>query len=274
MSARTPSANDPVGVFDSGVGGLSVLREIRRALPHEDLIYVADSGHAPYGDQPSEFIEGRASAVVKFLLAANVKAITIACNTATVVAVEKLRAWSPVPIVAIEPAIKPAAAGTKSGAIGVLATSQTLASPSVSRLCARYGDNVRIHLQACPGLVEQVERGELAGEQSAALVRGYVSPLLDKGVDTLVLGCTHYPFLTALIREVAGPGLNIVDPAAAVARELARQLAARGLVATRARDGNEAFHTSGAVAHAQRVMPLLWGRDIRVQELPVAGAPP
>lgn len=270
----TPSPADPIGVFDSGVGGLSVLREIRHALPHEDLIYVADSGHAPYGDQPLEFIEGRASTVVRFLLAANVKAITIACNTATVVAVEKLRAWSPVPIVAIEPAIKPAAGSTKSGIIGVLATRQTLASPSVSRLCAVYGDKVQIHLQACPGLVEQVESADLAGEKSAELVRRYVAPLLDMGVDTLVLGCTHYPFLEPLIRAIAGPHVNIIDPAAAVARELTRQLTTRQLLATRARLGTESFYSSGSSAQAQNVIPRLWGGDLIVQELPLTGLQP
>lgn len=258
-------ARKPIGVFDSGVGGLSVLREIRQALPHEDLIYVADSGHAPYGDQPSEFIAGRASAVVRFLLASQVKAITIACNTATVVAVEKLRSWSPVPIVAIEPAIKPAAQGTKTGAIGVLATSQTLASSSVSRLSALYGQNVQIHLQPCPGLVEQVELGELHDARTRELVEKFVQPLLAKNVDTLVLGCTHYPFLESLIREAAGPTVTIVDPAAAVARELARRIGSNGLAAPREQAGRETFFTSGALEHARRVMPQLWGHGIDVR---------
>lgn len=265
MSGRAPVASDPVGVFDSGVGGLSVLREIRRALPHEDLVYVADSGHAPYGDQPTEFIEGRASAVVNFLLASGVKAITIACNTATVVAVEKLRAWSPVPIVAIEPAIKPAAAHTRSGVVGVLATSQTLASPSVARLCALYGKDARILLQACPGFVEQVEQAQLDGEATRELVQRYVSPLVAEGADTLVLGCTHYPFLAPVIRDVAGPAVHVIDPAAAVARELARRLDAQGLRAGTGHAGTTTFFTSGPLAHARFVMPKLWGSAIDIQ---------
>lgn len=270
MSRGGLTPRSPIGVFDSGVGGLSVLREIRRALPHEDLVYVADSGHAPYGDQPSEFIEGRASVVVHFLLAAGTKAITVACNTATVVAVEKLRAWSPVPIVAIEPAIKPAATATKSGAIGVLATRQTLASANVARLCEKYGQNVKIHLQPCPGFVEQVERADLAGAKTRELVVQYVAPLVAQGVDTLVLGCTHYPFLEPLIREVAGPGVLVIDPAAAVARELGRRLDSAALRAPPDRAGNTAFFSSGDLSHARFVMPRLWGEDIEVQPLPAA----
>jgi len=261
---RTPSS--AIGVFDSGVGGLSVLREIRRALPQENLVYVADSGHAPYGDQPGEFIEGRASAVVRFLLDAQVKAITVACNTATVVAVERLRAWCPVPIVAIEPAIKPATHSTRSGVIGVLATSQTLASASVARLCAQYGNGVQILLQPCPGLVEQVERGEPDGEATRALLAKFLHPLLAQGADTLVLGCTHYPFLLPAMRDIVGPDVHIIDPAPAVACELARRLDAASLRTPATSPGSESFYTSGNLADGQRVIPLLWQRPVEVME--------
>ncbi|MBF0468034.1 MAG: glutamate racemase, partial [Desulfamplus sp.] len=195
----------PVGVFDSGVGGLSVLREIRRELPAEDLIYVADSGYAPYGNRPASFIERRANAIAEFLLGANVKAIVVACNTVTVVAIKMLRSWCPVPIVAMEPAIKPAATATKSGVIGVLATTRTIASPSVSRLCAIYGNKIKVLLQPCPGLVEQVERAELSTMLTRSLLFSYISPLLEKGADTIVLGCTHYPFLGQTIQD----GMNL-----------------------------------------------------------------
>lgn len=268
MSSHAALATAPIGVFDSGVGGLSVLREIRRALPQENLLYVADSGHAPYGDQPSEFIEGRASAVVRFLLDAGAKAITVACNTATVVAVEKLRSWSPVPIVAIEPAIKPAAAGTRSGVIAVLATSQTLASGNVARLCAQYGANTKILLQPCPGWVDLVERGELDSDAGRALVAKHLDPVLAQGADTLVLGCTHYPFLQPLIRELAGAQVQIIDPAAAVARELARRLGALQLLNPGPQDGAEHFFSSGVLAHAQQVMPLLWPGAMQVNPFP------
>lgn len=268
MTTPTPDASQPIGVFDSGVGGLSVLHEIRRALPRENLVYVADSLHAPYGDQPNEFIEGRASAVVRFLLASGVKAVTIACNTASVVAVEKLRAWSPVPIVAIEPAIKPAASATRSGAIGVLATRATLASNNFARLVGLYANSVQVHLQACPGLVEQIERGDLDSEKTRELVQRYVQPLLDQHTDALVLGCTHYPFVTPVIRAIAGDDVAIIDPAPAVARELARRLGAAGMLATRAGPGTETFFTSGDPAHSRTVMSRLWGHDIAVQPLP------
>ncbi|WP_373497730.1 glutamate racemase, partial [Desulfococcus sp.] len=215
-----------MGVFDSGMGGLSVLREIRKALPREDLLYVADSGYAPYGDRPRDFIERRAEAIADFFLRRGVKAIVAACNTVTGVAIEGLRARCPVPVVAIEPAIKPAAGMTKSGVVGVLATSRTIDSPRVSRLISLYGSGVRVLLQPCPGLVERVERAELESPATGALVERYVAPMLEKGADTIVLGCTHYPFLNPLIRAIAGPGITVIDPAAAVARELGRRLRA------------------------------------------------
>ncbi|MBF0257995.1 MAG: glutamate racemase [Desulfamplus sp.] len=260
--------NHPVGIFDSGVGGLSVLREIRRELPSEDLIYVADSGYAPYGNRSASFIEQRATAIAKFLLGSNVKAIVVACNTVTVVAITRLRSWCPVPIVAIEPAIKPAATATKSGVIGVLATTQTIASTSVSRLCAMYADKIKVLLQPCPGLVEQVERAELATLSTRSLLSGYISPLLEMGADTIVLGCTHYPFLGQIIQEVAGSEISIIDPAAPVARELARQLYNRKICAPLDHFGSEKFFASGAVSHAQMVTSTLWGQEVIVSCLP------
>jgi glutamate racemase len=214
----------PVGIFDSGVGGLSVLREIRRQLPHEDLIYVADSKHAPYGNQPAAFIEQRAFAIAEFLLERHAKAIVVACNTATSVAVRALRDRWTIPIVAIEPAIKPAAALTRSGVVGVLATTQTIASPNVARLVERVRDTATVVLQACPGLVEQIERGEFTSQATRSLVERYVTPLLATNADVLVLGCTHYPLIIDVIRRVAGPDVTIIDPAEAVARELRRRL--------------------------------------------------
>ncbi|MBF0572756.1 MAG: glutamate racemase, partial [Desulfamplus sp.] len=256
------------GIFDSGVGGLSVLREIRKHLPSENLIYVADSGYAPYGNRSAAFIENRATAITRFLLDSSVKAIVVACNTVTVVAINRLRSWCPVPIIAMEPAIKPAANTTKSGVIGVLATTQTIASPSVSKLCAMYGNNVEVLLQPCPGLVEQVEQAELTTLSTRSMISDYVSPLLSKGADTIVLGCTHYPFLGQMIQDVAGPDVIIIDPAAPVARELSRQLSNRQLKALSNYLGSEKFFTTGSVRHAQWVTSKLWGKDVEVQELP------
>lgn len=262
------SNNAPIGVFDSGVGGLSVLREIRRQLPTENLIYVADSGYAPYGNRSISFIEERATAIAHFLLEVRVKAMVVACNTVTVVAVKNLRSWFPVPIIAIEPAIKPAANITKSGIIGVLATTQTIASSSVSRLCQMYGSNIEVLLQPCPGLAEQVERAELTTVSTRLMVTNYVSPLLEKGADTIVLGCTHYPFLGQIIQEVAGADITIIDPAASVAQELARQLNNHQISSISAASGTERFFTTGSVVHVQWVTSTLWGKQVTVDIIP------
>lgn len=259
---------DPIGVFDSGVGGLSVLREIRRELPGEQLLYVADSGHAPYGDKPAELIQARAVAIVEFLVSQHAKAIVVACNTATGVAIRMLRARFWLPIIAMEPAVKPAAAHTRSGVIGVLATSRTIASDNFAKLHERFGADVKIMMQACPGLVEQVEAGELSGEKTRALIERYVTPLLAQGADTLVLGCTHYPFLAALIREIAGPTVTIIDPSAAIARELRRRLSGAGLLSTQSRTGTEQFWTSAAPGATQPIIAQLWQEGVAVHHLP------
>jgi glutamate racemase len=268
-----PGGDAPIGVFDSGVGGLSVLKAIRRELPHEDLIYVADSANAPYGDQAPGFIAERTDLIARFLVASHAKAIVVACNTATVVAIDQLRAWCPVPVIAMEPAIKPAAMGTKSGVVGVLATSRTVASASVARLCSQYGANAKILLQPCPGLVECVERGELSSPATRALLSRYVAPLLEAGVDRLVVGCTHYSFLAALIGDIAGPNVEIVDPAVSVARELARRLGANRRPAARASPpGERFFTTSGQTAAAQSIMSALWGASVAVHGFDAPGA--
>jgi glutamate racemase len=256
----------PIGVFDSGVGGLSVLREVRRELPGEDLLYVADSGYAPYGDRPKEFIRERAERIVEFFIAQGVKAIVIACNTATAVAIQTLRLQYPIILVAIEPAVKPAAGITRSG---VLATSQTLASDKFARLVAEYGKGVRIVLQASPGLMEQVEKGELDSTGTRAMVTRYVSSLVERGADTIVLGCTHYPFLLPVIRAAAGPAVFIVDPSVAVARELHRRLQAGDLLSANGGQGIEKFWTSGLPGQVEPVVAQLWGRAVEVRSLPV-----
>ena len=253
-----------IGVFDSGVGGLSVLREIRRELPFENLLYVADSGYAPYGDRPADFVRQRSRSVVDFLIDQGAKAIVVACNTATAIAVDSLRSTFTLPIVAIEPAVKPAAATTRSGVVGVLATTNTLASAKFAKLVDQYAEGASVLTQASPGLVEQVESGELSGERTRALVERYVDPLLEEGADTLVLGCTHFPFLTPLIQEVAGRNVAVIDPATAVARELRRRLAGSGLLSASTTPGWERFWTSGPVDAIGPIVSRLWGRDVDV----------
>lgn len=221
MHART---DGPVGIFDSGVGGWTVLREIRRELPGESLIYVADSAHAPYGELPVAAIVERAHAIAAFLVGQGAKALVIACNTATAAAVTSLRARWALPIVAMEPAVKPAAALTRSGVVGVLTTRLTAASERLSQLRDTHGRNVRILTCAATGLVECIEAGEFEGPRVDGLLERYVRPLCEEGADVLVLGCTHFPLLSAPIQRCAGPGCRLIDPAPAVARELGRRL--------------------------------------------------
>ena len=235
----------PIGVFDSGVGGLSVLREIHRALPSEALLYAADSGHAPYGDKPVAYIEARSEHLVRFLREQGAKSVVGACNTVTGLVIRHLRDHHPdLPLVAIEPAVKPGALHTRTGVVGVLATRQTVASPGLARLIEQHAQGVRVLAQACPGWVERVERGELATPDTLATVAAQVQPLLDQGADTLVLGCTHYPFLAPLIRQVAGPGVALIDPA------------------------EPTFWSSAPTDQAAAVIGMLWGAPVGVQALP------
>jgi glutamate racemase len=265
------SDHRPIGIFDSGAGGLSVLQAIRFELPHENIVYVADSGNAPYGDRSQNFIEQRSLAIVEFLRAAGVKAVVVACNTATSVAVKTIRARYAFPVVAMEPAVKPAVTMTSTGVVGVLATTRTLSSANFLRLVDEHGSRARVLIQACPGLVEQVERGEVAGEETRKLVEGYVKPLVAAQTDTVVLGCTHYAFLRPLIQEVAGPTVTLIDPAVPVARELKRRLETANLLATSGTGGDVTFWTSGEVEPASTVFGRLLGRSVTVRALPVGG---
>ena len=265
----THAATDrPVGVFDSGVGGLTVLREIRRELPAEHLLYVADSAHAPYGDKAIELIAARSVAVTQFLIDQGAKAVVIACNTATGAAAAVLRARFDLPIVAMEPALKPAVALTRSGVIGVLATSQTLASDKFETLRGRFDGSARVLVQPCPGLVERIEIGDLDGESTRTLLADFVLPLIERGADTLVLGCTHYPLLRPLIQEIAGAGVNITDAGAAVARQLRHRLDQDRLLRDGTRSGEEWFWSSGEPGRAAAVIGALWERPVAMQQLP------
>lgn len=258
----------PIGVFDSGVGGLSVLREIRSLLPHEELLYVADSAAAPYGDRPEAFIQERVWAIARFLVTLEAKLLVVACNTATAVAVELLRSRLSVPVVAMEPAIKPAVTVSKSGVIGVLATSRTLASERFARLADNVAQGVQVILQPCPGFVEQVEKGDCDSTETIRLVERHVAPLVRKGADTLVLGCTHYPFLAPAIQKVVGPGVSILDASLPVARQVRRQLETRGLLSVRQDPGTVRFWTSGDQATVEPVVSKLWGQAVCVESLP------
>lgn len=260
-----------IGVFDSGVGGLSVLRELQCALPHESFIYVADSGHCPYGGRSSEVIIARATSITEFLIAQGAKLVVVACNSATVAAAEHLRAHYPLSFVGMEPAVKPAVAATRSGVVGVLSTAVTAAGERLQRLIRQHAQGVQVLTQPCPGLVERVEAGDLDGPQTRELVQRYTAPLLAAGADTLVLGCTHYPFLRPLIAELAGPQVSLIDTGAAVARRTAslldqEQRLAAGPPCLRC-------YSSGEPAQFDRVAGRLWGRPLHAAALPPPLAP-
>jgi glutamate racemase len=226
------AAQGPIGIFDSGIGGLSVLRHIRQYLPHEDLIYFADSDFMPIGSKPEHVIVARSLAIAEFLLARGAKTLVLACNTATAAAIKGLREIYPdLPLVGVEPGLKPAAAQSQTRIVGVLATERTLDSVKFDQLRAQISaaTEVRFLSQACIGLADQVEKGELHSAATAAMIKRYVAPLLEQGADTLVLGCTHYPFVQTLIeaciRETTDRPITIIDTGEAVARQLDRLLA-------------------------------------------------
>ena len=256
------SSSAPVGVFDSGVGGLSVVREMRALMPALDIVYVSDARWLPYGDKPEEFVRERAFAICEFLCRGGARALVIACNTATAAAALALRAQHRVPIVGIEPAVKPATAATRSGIVGILATASTLQSRKYAELLERFGSFVRVIGQPCRGLVERVEAGDLDGPDTIALLRHYIEPLLAEGADTLVLGCTHYPFLSGAIARVAGAEVRIVDPSQAVARRVAGVLGAGT-----GGNGTLRVFTSGDTAQQAAAMARLLGAPVDVEPL-------
>jgi len=258
----------PIGVLDSGVGGLSLLRAIQAELPQENLLYVADSLHAPYGDKSPAWISARSAQIISFLVGQQCKAVVIACNTITAVAVSELRDSFAVPIIAIEPAIKPAAIMTRSGVIAVMATTRTLHSESLQRLRQRYAAGVEVLFVPCPGLADKVESVDLDSSEVEQLLRSLLTPALDKGVDTLVLGCTHYPFLLDSIQRVVGPDVQIIDPSAAVAAEVGRRLQALDLLSTQQTPGILAFCSSAAQDKARSIMSSLLGQPLSVAALP------
>ena len=219
-----------IGIFDSGSGGLSVYREIVKLLPEERYTYFADNAHCPYGEKTAEYIRERGRAITEILLGMGADIIVVACNTATAAAISTLRAEYPgIPFIGMEPAVKPAALGTKSGVIGILATAGTLKGSKYLKTKGRFEDDVRIVEHVGEGFVELVENGILEGPVAYETVRASLQPLLDQGADRIVLGCTHYPFLRPVIEAIAGPDVQVIDPAPAVARQTVRILEANAI---------------------------------------------
>ncbi len=217
-----------IGVFDSGVGGLSVLRAIRAEIPSAALIYLADQAHVPYGPRPLEQVRGFSEAVARFLLAQGVTIIVVACNTASAAALHSLRAAFPgVPFVGMEPAVKPAAEQTHTGVVGVLATPATFQGALYASVVERFAHGVTLLQDTCPGLVQQIENGQLSSGATRDILERALRPMLAQNIDTIVLGCTHYPFVIPLIETISGPGVRVIDPAPAVARQTRRVLEAQ-----------------------------------------------
>lgn len=256
-----------IGVFDSGLGGLSVLKELTAALPSERFIYVSDAGHCPYGGKRASEITDRAEAITDFLLAQGAKLIVVACNTATIAAIESLRASYAVSFVGMEPAVKPAAALTKTGVVGVLATGAALAGEKLHKLIERHAAGTRVLTQPCPGLVERVEAGAVDTAETRTLVRRYVAPLLKEGADVLVLGCTHYPFLRQVIQQEVGDGIALLDTGAAVARRTAAVWAAEQPSAALPGIGSLQLFTSGDPLAVSAVASQLWGSPLLVEQM-------
>lgn len=252
----------PIGILDSGLGGLSVFNEVRKLMPEEGVIYFGDSAWCPYGARDADEIQRRVFKVTDFLLEKGCKIIVIACNSATIAAVEALRATYPVPFVGMEPGVKPAAALTKTGTVGVLATEASLAGEKFHQLLSTHGEGIRIITRPCPNFVELVEQGELHGAKARAIVEEETLPLTEAGADVLVLGCTHYPFLRPLIQEVAGADVKILDTGAAVARHTKSLLDSQAVP----KAGKHQIFTTGNLSRLEDLFPVLCP-DIALEEV-------
>ncbi len=259
----------PIGVFDSGVGGLSVLRALVAELPGEDFVYAADTAHCPYGPCSKDEIQRLSRAVTEFLVGQGAKLVVVACNTASAAALAYLRAAFPLPFVGMVPALKPAAGQTRTGHVGVLATEGTFQGELFADVVARFGQGVQVHVQVGHGLVELVEAGEVEGPRAEAAVERCLRPLLDAGVDTLVLGCTHYPFLTPTLERVAQGRLTVVEPSAAIAAQTRRVLAERGWLNPQPL-GKRVYYTSGSPSARAAILERLVGVQATVHPMPTA----
>lgn len=251
----------PIGLFDSGVGGLSILNQVHHLLPNEDLLYVADQAHVPYGPRGRLEVRQFSVEITRFLLGQGAKLVVVACNTASAAALEHLRATFPgTSFVGMEPAVKPAAQRTESGQVGVLATPATFEGELFASVVTRHADGVEVHQRVIPGLVERIEAGDLTGPETHRLVEAAVQPLLDKGIDTLVLGCTHYPFILPILHQLVGPEIELIDPSPAVARQVRRVLEERGETAPAHSAGSHTYYTTGDPARMAEAVQRFVGQ--------------
>jgi glutamate racemase len=260
--------NAPIGIFDSGVGGLSVLRDIRVQLPSESVLYFADQGHVPYGQRKLEQVRAFAEEITRFLLHIGAKLIVVACNTASAAALSYLRQVFPrTPFVGMEPALKPAAESTRTGIVGILATPATFQGALYASVVERFGSGVIILQDTCPGLVGQIEKGELDTLATREILAKALYPMLEQGIDTIVMGCTHYPFVIPMVKQIVGPEVRVIDPAPAVARQTVRLLDIGGLKTSSSTPGVICFFTSGKVARFRSQLPRLLGESGEIQRI-------
>lgn len=260
--------NDPIGVFDSGVGGVSVLEAIRRRLPYENLLYLADQAHVPYGPRRLEEVRAFSEQITKYLLSEGAKLIVVACNTASASALQYLRQqFRDVPFVGMEPAVKPAAENTRSRVVGVLATPATFQGKLYASVVERFANGVTVLQHTCPGLVAQIEVGDLETGKTRSILEDALLPMMDSGVDTVVLGCTHYPFVIPVIQDIVGDGVRVIDPAPAIARQVERILDKNGLRGSGMSEGYISFLTTGDPSQLQRMLDLLIGVDTEVRKV-------
>jgi len=265
------TSTNPIGVFDSGVGGLSVLRAMRRLMPSENVIFFGDQGHVPYGPRPLEQVRAFSEGITRFLLDEGAKLIVVACNTASAAALAHLRETFPgVKFVGMEPAVKPAAETTRTGVVGVLATPATFQGALYASVVERFANGVQLLQDTCPGLVQQIEQGNLDGKETRAILESALRPMLERGIDTVVLGCTHYPFVIPLIEQIVGESVRVIDPAPSVARQAERLVEAGGIRNTEnpsAARGRVQFYTSGDAAAVESLLPKLLGESGQVARL-------
>jgi glutamate racemase len=259
------SATGPIGVFDSGVGGLSVLRALRQHLPAERTIYVGDQSHVPYGARPLAEVRSFSEGIARFFLAKGAKLIVVACNTASAAALGHLRELFPsTPFVGMEPAVKPAAEATVSGVVGVLATPATFQGELYASVVERFAEGVEVLRSTCPGLVERIEQGEVSGARTRNILEQALLPMTERGADAVVLACTHFPFVIPLIAEIVGPAVRVIDPAPAVARQTKRVLEAKNLLAPIGTEGGMQIFTSGSPVGMATTLPHLLGQYLQV----------
>ncbi len=263
----TSSPEIPIGIFDSGIGGLSVVKAIRQLLPHQSLIYLGDQAHVPYGIRPLDEVRDFSRSITHFLLDQGARLIVVACNTASAASLRTLREEFPqIPFVGMEPAVKPAAEQTHTGVVGVLATYATFQTEVYASVVERFANGVTVMQDHCPGLVAEIEKGNLDGDETRAILERALDPMLENNIDTVVMGCTHYPFVIPLIQQITGPGVRVIDPAPAIARQAQRLLIANNLLAPEDHTASAIFYTTGQREGMTRLLPILLQEQYPVLE--------